>query len=59
MQEPVMTLAEVAEYLDIKPESVRSLLRRHGVKPQRGYLRADVERLERKQGRRTDLHKEN
>lgn len=58
MQEPVMTLAEVAEYLRIKPDSASRLLRRHGIKPQRGYLRTDIESLERKPGRRTDLEKD-
>ena len=53
-----MTVDEVAEYLEIKPESVRALLRRHGIKPRRGYLRAEVENLRRQQGRRTDLHQE-
>ena len=53
-----MTLAEVAELLGIKPESASRLLRRHGIKARRGYLRAEIETLERRQGRRTDLHKE-
>ncbi|MCW2902266.1 MAG: hypothetical protein JWO67_4531 [Streptosporangiaceae bacterium] len=58
MADPVMSLAEVAEFLGIKPESASRLLRRHGIKPRRGYLRSEVKSLERQQGRRTDLHKE-
>lgn len=56
MQDPLMTLQEVAEYLGIKPESARKLLARRGFK--RGYLRSDVEAIERAQGRRTDLKKD-
>lgn len=58
MQEPVMTLAEVAELLGIKPESASRLLRRHGIKARRGYLRSEIQMLERKPGRRTDLEKD-
>jgi hypothetical protein len=59
MQEPVMTLAEVAEYLGgIKPESASRLLRRHGIKARRGYLRSEVEAIQKRPGRRTDLEKD-
>lgn len=57
MKEPVMTRDEVAEYLGISPESVRSALRPYGITARRGYLRSEIEGLERNgQGRRTDLH---
>jgi uncharacterized protein YjcR len=58
MQDPVMSIDEIAEHLGIKPESVRSLMRRHKVPHKNGYLRADVLQVERKQGRRTDLQKD-
>lgn len=58
MQEPVMTLQEVAEYLGIKPESVRALMRRRGITRVAGYPRVEVEAIERTKGRRTDLEKE-
>ena len=54
-----MTLAEVAEFLGIKPESASRLLRRHKIQHVRGYLRTDVLALEKHQGRRTDLKKDN
>jgi hypothetical protein len=57
MKEPVMTRDEVAQYLGISPESVRSALRPYGITARRGYLRSEIEGLERNgQGRRTDLH---
>jgi hypothetical protein len=55
MQEPVMTVQEVADYLGIKPDSVRALMRRRGISRASGYPRSQVEAIERTQGRRTDL----
>jgi CRP-like cAMP-binding protein len=54
----VMTLQEVADYLGIKPESARRLLRRRQIAGVSGWLRSDIENLERTQGRRTDLKKD-
>ncbi len=48
-----MTLQEAAEYLGIQRESARRLLARHGVK--HGYPRSEVETIERRKGRRSDL----
>lgn len=56
MQDPLMTLQEVADYLGIKPESARKLLYRRKLK--HGYLRSDVQAIERTRGRRTDLEKD-
>lgn len=53
-----MTLQEVADYLGIKPESARRLLRRRQIAGVSGWLRSDIENLERTQGRRTDLKKD-
>lgn len=53
-----MTLAEAAEHLGIKPESASRLLRRHRIKARRGYLRSEVEALERQRGRRIDFEKD-
>lgn len=51
-----MTRDEVAEYLGISPESVRSALRPYGITARRGYLRREIESLKRSgRGRRTDL----
>jgi hypothetical protein len=59
MEEPVMTRDEVAKYLGISPESVRSTLRRYGISARRGYLRSEIQSLERHgKGRRTDLEKD-
>lgn len=55
--DPLMSREEVAALLGIKPDSVRSTLRRYGITELRGYPRAQVENLQRAgQGRRTDLH---
>lgn len=54
-----MTREEVAEYLGIQPESVRSALRNYGIRERRGYLRSEIETLQRRgQGYRSDLRKE-
>lgn len=58
MRPDVMTLQEVADFLGIKPESARKLLRRHGIAGISGWLRSDIEAIERTQGRRTDLGKD-
>jgi hypothetical protein len=58
MQDPVMSINEIADHFGIQPESVRSLMRRHKIPSKRGYLRADVLALEKRQGRRSDLEKE-
>lgn len=44
-----MTREEVAEHLNIAPESVRSTMRRYGISEQRGYPRDQVIALQRKQ----------
>ena len=60
MYDPLMSREEVAQFLGIRPESVRGTLRRHGISEQRGYLRSEVEAIRRiGRGFRTDLHKEN
>jgi predicted HTH domain antitoxin len=56
MQDPLMTLQEAADYLGIKRESARKLLYRRGMK--HGYLRSEVQAIERAKGRRTDLEKD-
>jgi predicted RNA-binding protein with PUA-like domain len=43
----VVPVGEAAALLDIKPESVRHLMRRHGVTEVRGYPRAAVTGLRR------------
>lgn len=54
--EPLMSRDEVAALLGIKPESVRSTLRRYGITEHRGYPRRQVENLRRPgRGWRTDL----
>jgi hypothetical protein len=55
----MMSISDIASHLGIQYESVRSLMRRHKIKLWRGYLRSQVEAIERTQGRRTDLEKEN
>lgn len=54
----LMSREEVADLLGIDPESVRSTLRRYGVREERGYPRDEVLRaaqMRPRQGRRTDL----
>lgn len=41
----LLTAAQVAELLDIKPTSVRQTMSRHGVREQRGYPREQVEQI--------------
>lgn len=55
----LMSRDEIAELLGIQPESVRSTLRRYGIREERGYPRDRVEGLVRVgPGYRTDLHKQ-
>lgn len=57
----LMTRDEVADLLGIAPDSVRSTLRRYGVREERGYPRDEVHRVAQmhpRQGRRTDLIRE-
>lgn len=52
----LLTVAEVAELLGIKPASVRQTLSRHGIREQRGYSREQVEKLRGpRRGRRVSL----
>lgn len=56
MDDDLISTDEAAEILGVRPQSVRSLLARYGVKAQRGYRRSEVEGLQRTgQGHRTDL----